>query len=155
MNAALFDAYRRTTFIAYTPKGRLYLRVGQRCVELDDLLTDHGVTTWAYVTAFNPGSVRLRGQENSTRQRGLERSVAALGFASYPGEGVGDDGRWQPEPSLLILGIGRNDALRLGQEYGQLAVVYGELGQDVELGVCVRTSGALRAVWPGLPFRSP
>jgi hypothetical protein len=122
--------------MANTPKGRLCLRVGQRCVELDDLLAGHGVTTWAYVTAFNPGSVLLPADENSARQRELERSVAALGLASYPGEGIGDDGRWPPEASLLVLGIGRNDAVRLGQEFGQLAVVYGDLGQEAELVVC-------------------
>jgi len=37
------------------------------------------------VTAFNPGSVRLTLQENSERQRQLERTVADLGFSSYPG----------------------------------------------------------------------
>lgn len=136
MEEALLEAYRRTTFVANTPKGRLCLRVGQRCVELDDLLARQGMTTWAYVTAFNPGSVPLPAEENSVRQRGLEHSVAELGLASYPGEGIGDDGRWPPEPSLLVLGIGRNDAARLGRQFSQLAVVYGELGQEAELVVC-------------------
>ncbi len=136
MEEALLEAYRRTTFVANTPKGRLCLRVGQRCVELDDLLVDQGMTTWAYVTAFNPGSLPLPGEKNAVRQRELEQSVAELGLASYPGEGIGDDGRWPPEPSLLVLGIGQNGAVRLGQQFGQLAVVYGELGQAAELVVC-------------------
>lgn len=136
MNAKLLDAYRRTAFMANTPKGRLCLRVGQRSIELDELLTAHGVNTWAYVTALNPGSVPLTAEENSARQRQLERTVAELGLASYAGEGIGDDGRWAPEPSLLVLGTGRNDAVRLGQQFGQLAVVYGELGQGAELVVC-------------------
>jgi hypothetical protein len=56
-------AYRRTTFNADTPRGRLSLRIGRRCRELDDLLAGHGVSAWAYVTAFNPGSVRRPDQE--------------------------------------------------------------------------------------------
>ena len=107
MDDSLFDAYRRTTFFANTPNGRLSLRVGQRCFELDDLLQHYGVTTWGYVTAFNPASVLLSVDENLARQRELERVVAELGFVSYPGEGVGEEGSWPPEPSILILGIGR------------------------------------------------
>jgi len=132
----LIDAYRRTAFNADTPKGRLSLRVGQRCLELDNLLTDHAVSTWAYVTAVNPGSMRPRDEENAARQRELDSVVASLGVTSYSGEGVADDGRWPPEPSLLILGIGRSDAVRLARQYGQLALVYGELGREAELVLC-------------------
>ncbi len=72
------------------------------------------------------------------RQRELEHVVQERGFASYPGESIGDDGLWPPESSLLVLGIGRIDAARLGQRFGQLAVVYGELGQEAELVVVDR-----------------
>ena len=132
----LLEAYRKTAFIADTPKGRLSLRVGQRSRELDDLLTDHGLSTWAYVTAVNPGSMRLRDEENAARQRELDGVVASLGLTSYSGKGVADDGRWPPEPSLLILGIGRSGAVRLARQYGQLALVYGELGREAELVPC-------------------
>ena len=114
MNKALLEAYRRTTFVADTRKGRMRLRVGQHCSELDALLAGHGVATWAYVTASNPGSVPLTAEENTALQHRLGGSVAELGLVSYPGEGIGDDGRWPPEPSLLILGIGRDGAKRLG-----------------------------------------
>lgn len=60
---------------------------------------------------------------------------------SYPGEGIVDDRRRPPEPNLLILGVGKNDAVRLGQQFGQLAVVYGELGQEAELVVCRQQPG--------------
>lgn len=133
MKGSLLEAYRRTKFIANTPMGRLCLRVGQRCLELEDLLAAKGVTTWACVTAFNPGSQPLPTEQNVARQRELECSVAARGFASYPGEGIGDDGRWPPESSLLVLGIGRTDAMGLGEQFGQRAVVYGELGHEAEL----------------------
>ncbi len=136
MHRALLDAYRRTAFVADTPNGRLSLRIGQRSADPDDLLTAHGVKTWAYVTAFNPGSIVLAHEENTARQRELERVVAAQGLAAYSGEGVGDDSRWPAESSLLVLGIGRSDAVQLGRRFGQLAIVYGELGEEAELIVC-------------------
>jgi len=140
MDENLLEAYRRTTFLADTPKGRLALRVGQRSAELDDLLAAQGVTTWAYVTAFNPGSQLLATRENVSRHRALERLVASLGFESYPGEGIGDDGQWPPEASFLVLGIRRTDAMRLGQRFGQIAVVFGELRHEAELVVCDESS---------------
>lgn len=136
MEDALLAAYGRTTFVANTPTGRLSLRVGRRSGELDALPAAHGVATWAYVTAFNPGSQLLPAEANAARQRELERHVAARGFIAYPGEGIGDDRRWPPEPSLLVLGIGRTDAMHLGRKFGQLAIVYGELEQEAELIAC-------------------
>jgi hypothetical protein len=116
--------------------GRLRLRVGQRHPELDSLLVARGVTTWAYVTAFNPGSKLLEAEENITRQQELEHIVTTLGFQSYSGVGIGEDRRWQPESSLLILGIRQCDAVRLAQRFGQVAIVCGELGQETQLVVC-------------------
>lgn len=132
----LLEAYRKTAFNADTPKGWLSLRIGERCLALDGLLTEQGVSTWAYVTAFNPGSMRLSVEENASRQHELEEVVASLGVISYPGEGVADDGRWPPERSLLILGVARCDAVHLGRRYDQTAVVCGELGRAAELVLC-------------------
>jgi Protein of unknown function (DUF3293) len=136
VNGALLEAYRRTTFIADTPSGRVSLRIGQRCNELDDLLVKHRVTTWAYVTAFNPGSRVLPREENLARQGELECVVAANGLTAYSGEGAADDGRWPPEASLLVLGITRTQAVNLGQQFGQIAIVYGEVGKEAQLVVC-------------------
>lgn len=113
------------------------MRVDEGCVELDALLTDHGVSTWAYVTASNPGSRQLSDEDNSARLRELEADVVTLGVRAYPGEGVPDDGRWPPESSLLILGIAREDAVRLGRRYDQVAVVCGELGGVAKLVLCI------------------
>lgn len=144
----LREAYCRTTFLADTPKARLALRVGQRSAQLDDLLAAKGVTTWAYMTAFNPGSRLLPVDDNARRQRELESLVSSLGFESYRGEGIGDDGQWPPEASLLVLGIGRSDAICLGQRFGQIAVVFGELGHKAELVVCEQSSRCSDAPTP-------
>jgi hypothetical protein len=136
VDAQFLDAYRRTAFLADTPRGRLTLHIGQCRADLDALMADNGATTWAYVTAFNPGSVRLPAEENAARQRQLERTVSHQGFVSYPGEGIGDDGRWPAEASLLVLGISRTDAARLGRQHGQIAVVYGEIHPEAELLMC-------------------
>ena len=136
MSDALFAAYRNTSFFADTSRGRLCLRVGQASLEMDALLEAHGVHAWTYVTAFNPGSIRLTADENERRHLRLELEVKGRGYTTFSGEGIGDDGQWPPERSLLILGIVRDDAIRLGREFGQRAVVYGEQGGHAVLLPC-------------------
>jgi hypothetical protein len=136
MTDALFDAYRSTSFFANTSRGRLCLRVGRMSPELDALLVACGVRTWAYVTGFNPGSILLTPDENERRHQRLEGEVRRRGYTTFVGEGIGDDGQWPPERSLLIVGIGRDDAIRLGREFEQRAVVYGDSGGPAMLLPC-------------------
>jgi hypothetical protein len=125
-------AYRATAYRVEGPDGRFSIHIGQTCPELDALLTLTHTTTWAYITACNPRSVPTADAQNQARQRELEERVRAR-FRFYRGEGVGDDGKWPPEPSLLVLGIDGDTAARLGREFGQHAVVVGTLGGAAEL----------------------
>jgi hypothetical protein len=129
----LMRAYRQTSFLADTPRGRLRLGIGEKSPELEALLAAEGARSWAYVTAYNPGSSLLSDRENVQRQEALERAVSQKGFVFFRGAGVGDDGQWPAEPSLLILGVARNQAIDLGRRFGQRAVVYGEAGGSPEL----------------------
>src|SRR2546425_5971795 len=129
----LLQAYRETSFFADTPHGHLELRIGDPCPRLEHLLVSLGARTWAYVTAFNPGSISLSHEENHQRHLRLEQRVQALGLPVFPGEGLGDDRTWPAERSLLIAGVSREAAIHLGREFGQLAVVYGEIGVPPEL----------------------
>jgi hypothetical protein len=132
----LTKAYRETSFWAGTPRGPLCVRIGVPNLVLDALLAGHGVCSWAYVTAWSPGSVRLNEEENVRRQYALEETLRQDGLTVFPGEGVGDDGRRPPEPSVLVLGISHADALALGQRFGQRAILYGEAGGSPQLLSC-------------------
>jgi hypothetical protein len=43
------------------------------------------------------------------------------------------DNKWSPEPSFLVVGITRDESIRLSKKYEQNAIVFGELGGVVEL----------------------
>jgi hypothetical protein len=101
-------------------------------------LAASGHRHWAYVTAHNPGSVRLTADENRARHTRLEADVSARGYEAFPGEGVGDDGAWPPEASLLILGMPRAEATALGDAHAQRAVVWGGVGESAQLLICSR-----------------
>jgi hypothetical protein len=132
----LFEAYRQTHFCADTPHGPIVIRVGQTCPTLDGLLVEASCATWAYITAFNPGSFPLSEAENEARQYELEATVRQLGHVMFQGKGISHDGAWSPEPSILVLGIGREAAGELGRRFGQRAIVCGELGEPAALILC-------------------
>jgi hypothetical protein len=132
----LDTAYHKTSYFADTPAGRLRIRIGETHPVLDTLLAERGHRHWAYVTAHNPGSVPLTADENRARQTRLEADVRARGYEAFPGEGVGDDGEWSPEASLLILGMPQTEATALGHAYAQRAVVWGGVGKPALLVIC-------------------
>jgi len=56
VDAQLLDAYRRSAFLADTPRGRLTLRIGQLCADLDAVMADHDATIWATRRVSPPSS---------------------------------------------------------------------------------------------------
>lgn len=56
-----------------------------------------------------------------------------LGHPMFSGEGIGDDGTWPAERSVLVLGIERAIAIELGRRFGQRAILCGRLGGPATL----------------------
>ena len=124
--ADLDAAYRATDYrVDDAPGGPVVIRIGQVCDRVEG--------EWAFVTACNPGSVRLPDEENGRRMTELESEVRKRGWTYYRGQGVGRDGRWPPEPSFLIVGIQWAAAVELGKRFGQNAVVVGRVGEPARL----------------------
>lgn len=129
-------AYSQTSHWVDAPDGPIRLRVGERSQALNSLLDSFGVKRWAFITASNPGSVRCSGEENGKRQMALVGRAHLLGFHTLPGRGIGENGDWPPEESLLILGIPREVARTLGAGFGQNAIIVGQYGEEAELLHC-------------------
>jgi len=133
MGVTPWEAYRRTTYRVVAGECPIDIRIGSTPPSLVRLLEDRGAATWAFVTAWNPRSAELAPAENDARQRELAHTVATRGWTALPGLGIGDDGAWPAEESLLVLGISREEALALARRFGQAAIVFGERGGPAEL----------------------
>ncbi len=132
-NRELEQVYLRTAYEVDGPEGKFALRIDQTSPALETVLSKHGKRTWAYLTAYNPGSETRSEEENINQQQQLETDVRSAGYASYLGRGVSDDKSWPPEESLLVLGIDRTVALSLAKSYCQRAILFGEAGGKVQL----------------------
>jgi hypothetical protein len=129
----LINAYNTTEYKVYSPA--MVIKIGLANQELNDLLISFNASTWAYITAFNPFSKILTEAENLKRHEELK--VKIVNYKFYEGEGVGEDKAWEPEVSLLVLGISLNDAIKIGKFYEQNAIVVGEIGGVPELKMLV------------------
>jgi hypothetical protein len=134
--AELIDAYRNTDFIIEASAGELIMRCGENNDAIDDLLSSLKESECAFITAHNPGSVKLADSENAHRHQMLLREVIGMGYPHLPGRGVGRDSTWEPEESLFITGISRTQAQKLGHAFGQIAIVVKMLGHPADLVLC-------------------
>jgi hypothetical protein len=123
------EAYEGTKFMVFNPT--LVIEVNKKCHELDELLKQHNTSEWAYITAWNPFSEVLTDAENSQSHQKLIELVKEYQY--FEGEGVGTDPAWNPEKSLLILGITKEKAIEIGTKFEQNAIVYGRINEPAEL----------------------
>ncbi len=131
--SGLDAAYRATAYVVEGGRSPISIRADQPCAELDLLLQAHHCTDWAFVSASNPGSHALPEAENIKRHAQLILAVEARGLPWYTGRGVPDHPGWQPEISLLVLGIQPDDALQLASRFGQDAILAGSVGAPAKL----------------------
>lgn len=123
-------AYCQTTYVAQGPKGGLRIRIGELTPELSE--------SWTFVSVCNPGSFKpLPDDMNARRAQELEEAVRPR-WPLHRGQGVPDRANREPEQSLLVLGISRDDAITLGREHGQNAIVFGMPGLAAELVECFK-----------------
>ena len=90
-------------------------------------------STWAFITAENPYSKKLSDVENQLRFKQLMEVIRKMDLDFLNGLGVPSDSSWTPEKSLLVLGLSKEEALSLGKQFDQQAIVFGEYGGEAEL----------------------
>ena len=136
MDKSLEAAYRATHFVVEDPRWSGEILVGELTLELDDFLRDQGFSDWAYITAYNPRSELLSDDVNQARHNDLIQMLDVDEIPWLSGVGRNPDGSWPADPSVLVWGIDRATAVKIGRTFGQNAIVCGTLGGQAELVAC-------------------
>jgi len=97
IDPVLLKAYQTTKFIVYTPHKEVVLAIEERNPALDDLMEGADSPSGAFITAWNPGSLRLPDAKNQARQTELITEVRKRGCVFLEGRGDGQDKGWPPE----------------------------------------------------------
>jgi hypothetical protein len=133
MASNLISAYLATDYVVFSKGRTVSIRVGQRSLFVDALLTRIGARSGTFITAWNPFSKSQSVGTNTQRDRELRRYLTANGFAFLTGEGHGQVGDWPPEHSVFALAVSRTQAASVGRRFLQNAIVYVPLGRPAEL----------------------
>jgi hypothetical protein len=130
----LARAYRATTYRVYLRQGaHIDLHPGRRSAELDRLLARLGARSWAFITAWNPGSRAMPAWRNAHRQRALLAMLHAQRRQVLAGAGIPATAGWAPEESLLVANLSSGSARKLARRFGQNALLMGRRGGPVRL----------------------
>lgn len=149
MDQNLLRAYMGTIY--ELPSGDAPIRVsldGERLKD-DSSLPSVLRGRFAVITAYNPRSMLLPRKVNDQRHQvmrellvlGCYRVEACVGYEDDP------EGSWR-EPSWLVHGIERDEAVGFGRSFRQNAILYSEGGRP-ELIVTDPTCDVLGATFPG------
>ncbi|GLQ86954.1 DUF3293 domain-containing protein [Dyella flagellata] len=123
MDSALIAAYRGTDYrVRLTSGGFASIRVDAPVpAPLSSLIGPH---SWAFITAWNPGSRARPRDQNHVAQQDLLAALRKLPstLTIHPAVGVGEDWR---EPSFFVVGPGLAETDVLAQQFQQNAYIHG------------------------------
>lgn len=125
-HARLEAAYRATRYRVLAEPAPFALRVDMPSQSLAALMRQHGVTTAAYLTAWNPYSERASEADNRAANDELRAALVDADAFIFDGEGVDPDGAWPAEPSFLALGLAFATASELGRRFKQNAILFAD-----------------------------
>lgn len=140
LSPELLAAYAQTAFVVFANANEpeVTFVIGAHCEATATWMQQQGITTAAFITAYNPKGQSLADAENAARHVRLIAQVAEL--KTYEGEGRGaernPDGTlvWPAERSLLVANLSRLDAEVLGNAVEQNAIVWiTEIGAELML----------------------
>jgi Protein of unknown function (DUF3293) len=130
----LILAYEQTLYVAvFSANERHVVRIGERHALLDERLAEQKLNTWAFITAYNPGSALLSGEENVFLQNLLEATLKDRRLPYWPAYHESKDGAWPTEKSCFVAGLDENTALEIARMFAQKAVVFGKNGEKARL----------------------
>ena len=129
-------AYERALYVVFGSPN-VEFHVGEHSDVLDAMMQMAKATTAAFVSSANARGVKTPENERRLAQfllrSGLDDLKDGARYRVYQGEGRDPEGKWNAEPSVLIVGIPRAEAEALGRTLEQNAIVWIEKGGAPEL----------------------
>lgn len=123
----LIKAYFKATFRVVDDKNEIILKPNVKSEDVVRLHSKHQVSTSALITAYNPYSEDTQQSINESAQTELIEVVAQQ-WKTLNGEGFDPAGAWKSEPSILVLGVGIDEAINIGKQFNQNAILF--ISQD-------------------------
>ena len=123
LGPALIAAYAATHFwVDASPP--VCIKVGEQSAGLQALLARFGVDSGFFITAHNPYSKETNDAYNAAANEALHQQLSALNIPAFAANGKASVGEWPDEPGFFVCGLSQAQALALGQQFRQYAIVW-------------------------------
>ncbi|WP_440881599.1 DUF3293 domain-containing protein [Tenacibaculum sp. C7A-26P2] len=126
MNEFLQKAYMETTYQIVGKKDTYKLRLDTLNHEFNIWCKKCNIKSWAFITAFNPFSNELSKFENELLNSQLQKIILKEGYNFNLGKGVPANDNWSAEESFFIHNITLSNAKKIGIQFNQNAIVFGD-----------------------------
>lgn len=118
------DAYRKAVYYVYpTAEEAIAFHVGELSAELGMLLDRQGATQGVFVSAYNPHSTDQPSAKNAEAHQRLCTYLIETD-RSWCKAGGGHPAAGETEPAVFVLGMDRQEGLKLARDFGQDALVF-------------------------------
>lgn len=132
LDDALIAAYAQTHFWVHVSPS-VGIKAGEQSAALQDLLTRLDADCGFFITAHNPYSRPTSDVDNAAAHEALYQQLALLGVHALEATGQSPAGDWPDEQGFFVCGLSQTQALSLGQQFGQNAIVWCSLEHASEL----------------------
>ncbi len=134
MDRSLDAFFSDTDYVVPLPSGdTAVVNVGAMHADIDAWVTDYGLSSWCFVTAWNPSATERDRRENARANVALFMDLQGDGHPAVGATARPRSGEWPVEPGFVVLGVSRDQALDYAKRYGQLAVVFADVGGEAHL----------------------
>ena len=124
ISPSLIKAYRHAHYFVHYKEEVLLLKVGFVNHALGNLLKAQGHSTAAFITAHNPYSQIASLEQNTQAHERLLHELSQDDIPVIEGLGTDPADHWEPEASVLALGISLVKAQQLADKFGQNAFIW-------------------------------
>ena len=128
-NLPLCQAFKSTDYIAELPDGYFVFHIGQDKPATTSMMDRFGITTFAYITAWNPYSQIADSTKNGEANISLENELKRSGHQYFPCNGTDPSNTWPAEPGFIIFNCDRRWLKKLARRYRQHAIAYATKGR--------------------------
>ncbi len=132
MKHLLEPAYRAAWYYFWWKGRSERIHPGQPLALLLPLMPEN-TRHWIWITAANPGSTRLSSQENRWRNLLLQQHIQTLKLPHGPAWSGSDQADWPVESGFWLITTHPEPVFRLGQHFGQQAVLLGRRDRPAAL----------------------
>jgi hypothetical protein len=122
----LIASYHSASYCFGTGPSAILLCIDQYSKPLSSLIAESGRRCAVFISAYNPGSRIQSSESNRVAHDRLHNDLRP--HADQIIEGVSSDpsGVWPPEMGFLAVGVDLATAQRLGDQYGQNAILWAD-----------------------------